>query len=167
MLSHISISMTTPDFVPNLPAGALVEAGAAIDISMDGCMPMLVIWNLPEWGGMTNPIWPSHSLWLAAADGEWSNGDEPFTVDPQPLGCPYPADPGCGDLQKDDFVFLFSEKAAAANTVPVPQGQTALFHLGSTEPADTYLVHNLRSYREDCMDCTNVAWFAQLVLAYD
>jgi hypothetical protein len=123
-----------------IPYGTLLQVTVRVDQPM-GCSHELLILNLPEWGGLPNPVLGNRHLWLAGSDGIVASlPDSPFTVESVPLGC-------TGDPNADDHLLHFV-RPSTGNVLDVYMGQT----VGWAWEDEYVTVRNLRSFETGQVD---------------
>ena len=140
-----------------VPLNAFVRVSVAVGIPW-GCEHALSIVNIPEWGGVKNPVTPAPILWLAGADGTYAAApNSPFSVDAEALNC-YPNEqPGCGP--KEDFVLWFKSEYSS-EALNVPMGETREWIQAGYGGSHVLTVHNLRSYETGwCDDYWNWGYY--------
>ena len=135
--------------VPQLPLGTLVEVRVSVEQPLP-CVHRIEIWNLPTWGGVSNPTWTDPWLLLAAADGSLEPlSDVPYALSKIPVGC-YPGAPSCGD-PKDEYILHFTDDTGVHAPLDVGGGQWAQDGM--------WEIRNLRAYSTGaCDDYWNYAY---------
>ena len=121
---------------PYLPSGPYVKLIVTTNQPM-GCEHTFFVLNLPEWGGVPNPVTIERMMWLAGVDG---------TLD-LPQGLPYYAETklaGCvsADPTQDHFLRFISNDDPG-KWVDVAMGSTGVMDQGL---GGTWIIGNLRSY---------------------
>ncbi len=142
--ARVTFDGSSPGFP--VPTGAFVRVHLKVEFPW-GCGQKLLVTNLPEWGGETNPVQVDPITWLAASDGLASTFDEaPFTVEAVPLNC--------GLEMGDAFLFRFRLRDPASGDpgVDVPMGANASWSPQQKAPWESWLVRNLRSYESGAAD---------------
>ncbi len=127
---------------PYLPSGLYVKLIVTTNQPM-GCEHSFFVLNLPEWGGVPNPVTIERKLWLAGVDGTLS----------LPPGLPYAVEkrlPTCVSPDAtQDYLLAFTSNDDPTKSVEVEMGQTKAMAQG---PGGTWIINNLRSYDSGAPD---------------
>jgi hypothetical protein len=152
MLTEIAVDAKDLDLTFQI--GTYVEVQYDLSPGWGGCTALLVIRNVPSWGGMPNPFSQEAKILFAAAEGGYQvPSDATFQIKPMPLGCKQ--ETGCGGLPPDDYSLAFTSFEGAA-LYDVGMGQTTTFGWG----AKNWQAHNLRSFQTNyCDDYWNWAYW--------
>jgi hypothetical protein len=133
-----TVTYGAPGLAPTIPIDDLVRVVAHVDAGWQ-CSQQLLVYDLPTWGDLTNPLGADGTLRLAAAEGTSDVSPEaPFTTQIQALGCT------AGNV----FPFkLFFQLNDSFDAIFVDQEQTATWDVDVSPAGTTWDVHDLRSYR--------------------
>lgn len=138
---------------PYLPSGVFAKLIVTTE-QPGGCDETFFVLNLPEWGGVPNPVTAAPRLWLAGVDG---------TLD-LPQGLPYYAEKrayGCvSPASTRDYGLAFISNEDPTKFVEVSMGYPGSLDQG---PGDTWLISDLRSFDSGAANDTGTwtYWIAQ------